>query len=70
MDAVIRKMRPIILGMMGRVYKKYGVVGAIMIVGDAIVSKTKSKDDDKAWKKIKAFINKEILKVKAVKAAA
>ncbi len=37
---------------------KKGSVGALLFLGDLIVKTTKSKKDDKMWKKIKPIIKK------------
>ena len=41
-----------------KLLKKYGSVGLLVYVGDFIVAQTKSKKDDKLWKKIKKVIQK------------
>ena len=38
--------------------KKHGSVGLFVIVGDFIVKKTKTKQDDKMWKEIKKVLKK------------
>ena len=37
--------------------KKHGLKGLLIKVGDIAVKITKSKDDDKAWAKVKKVIN-------------
>ena len=51
----IKKMIKIILN---RLLKKHGSVGLFVIVGDFIVGKTKSKQDDKMWKEVKRILQK------------
>jgi hypothetical protein len=36
--------------------KKHGLLGAIVKIGDVAVKLTKSKKDDEAWAKVKAFV--------------
>ena len=45
---------------LGRLIKKHGVLGVLVVIGDLAVKITKSKKDDKAWAKIKKVI-KELL---------
>ena len=51
----IKKMIKIILN---RLLKKHGSVGLFVIVGDFIVGKTKSKQDDKMWNEVKKVLQK------------
>jgi hypothetical protein len=44
----------------GRLIKKHGILGVLIVIGDLAVKITKSKKDDKAWAKIKKVI-KELL---------
>ena len=44
----------------GRLIKKHGILGVLLVIGDLAVKITKSKKDDKAWAKIKKVI-KELL---------
>ena len=41
---------------LGRLIKKHGVLGVLMVIGDLAVKITKSKKDDKAWAKVKKVI--------------
>ena len=41
---------------LGRLIKKHGVLGVLVVIGDFAVKITKSKKDDKAWDKIKKVI--------------
>ena len=41
---------------LGRLIKKHGVLGVLVVIGDLAVKITKSKKDDKAWAKIKKVI--------------
>ena len=41
---------------LGRLIKKHGILGVLVVVGDLAVKITKSKKDDKAWAKIKKVI--------------
>lgn len=40
----------------GKLVKKHGLKGLLFKVGDLAVSITKSKKDDEAWSKAKAFL--------------
>jgi hypothetical protein len=41
---------------LGRLIKKHGVLGVLVVIGDLAVKITKTKKDDKAWAKIKKVI--------------
>jgi|TARA_R100001530_G_scaffold135657_1_gene113429 hypothetical protein len=41
---------------LGRLIKKHGLLGVLMVIGDLAVKITKSKKDDKAWARIKKVI--------------
>ena len=41
---------------LGRLIKKHGLLGVLMVIGDMAVKVTKTKKDDKAWAKIKKVI--------------
>ena len=41
---------------LGRLIKKHGVLGVLVVIGDLAVKITKSKKDDKAWDKIRKVI--------------
>ena len=41
---------------LGRLIKKHGVLGVLVVVGDLAVKITKTKKDDKAWAKIRKVI--------------
>mgnify|MGYP003137224131 FL=1 len=41
---------------LGRLIKKHGVLGVLVVIGDLAVKITKSKKDDKAWAKIRKVI--------------
>ena len=41
---------------LGRLIKKHGVLGVLVVIGDLAVKITKSKKDDKVWAKIKKVI--------------
>ena len=41
---------------LGRLIKKHGVLGVLIVIGDLAVKITKTKKDDKAWAKIKKVI--------------
>ena len=43
---------------LNRLLKKHGSVGLFVIVGDFIVGKTKSKQDDKMWNEVKKVLQK------------
>ena len=44
--------------LLSRLLKKHGSVGLIVIVGDFITNKTKSKQDDKMWAEVKKVLKK------------
>tara|TARA_R100000700_G_C3066639_1_gene78831 strand:+ start:245 stop:397 length:153 start_codon:yes stop_codon:yes gene_type:complete len=44
--------------LLGKWIAKKGGVAALLLVGDLIVKTTKSKKDDKMWKKLKPIIEK------------
>ena len=41
---------------LGRLIKKHGLLGVLVVIGDLAVKLTKSKKDDKAWAKIRKVI--------------
>ena len=41
---------------LGRLIKKHGVLGVLVVVGDLAVKITKTKKDDEAWAKIRKVI--------------
>tara|TARA_R100001086_G_scaffold130963_1_gene67940 strand:- start:22 stop:171 length:150 start_codon:yes stop_codon:yes gene_type:complete len=41
---------------LGRLIKKHGVLGVLVVIGDLAVKITKSKKDDKVWAKVKKVI--------------
>ena len=41
---------------LGRLIKKHGVLGVLIVIGDLAVKITKTKKDDKAWAKIRKVI--------------
>ena len=41
---------------LGRLIKKHGLLGVLMVIGDMAVKGTKTKKDDKAWKKVRPLI--------------
>ena len=41
---------------LGRLIKKHGILGVLVVIGDLAVKITKSKKDDKAWAKIRKVI--------------
>ena len=41
---------------LGRLIKKHGLLGVLVVIGDLAVKLTKSKKDDKAWAKIKKVV--------------
>ena len=41
---------------LGRLIKKHGVLGVLVVIGDLAVKITKSKKDDEVWAKIKKVI--------------
>ena len=40
----------------GRLVKKHGMVGLLMLIGDYAVKATKSKKDDKVWSEVKVML--------------
>ena len=45
---------------LANLFKKYGMIGALIKVGDFFVGITKSKKDDKIWAKCKKILDAEI----------
>ena len=41
---------------LGRLIKKHGLLGVLVVVGDLAVKLTKTKKDDKAWAKVRKVI--------------
>ena len=41
---------------LGRLKKKHGLLGVLVVIGDLAVKLTKTKKDDKAWAKIRKVI--------------
>tara|TARA_X000000368_G_C23055338_1_gene723585 strand:- start:4668 stop:4817 length:150 start_codon:yes stop_codon:yes gene_type:complete len=41
----------------GRLVKKHGMIGLLMMVGDYAVKATKSKKDDQVWEEVKALLD-------------
>ena len=41
---------------LGRLIKKHGLLGVLVVIGDLAVKLTKSKKDDKAWAKVRKLI--------------
>jgi hypothetical protein len=41
---------------LGRLIKKHGLLGVLVVIGDLAVKLTKSKKDDKAWAKVRKVI--------------
>ena len=41
---------------LGRLIKKHGVLGVLVVISDLAVKITKTKKDDKAWAKIRKVI--------------
>ena len=41
---------------LGRLIKKHGVLGVLVVIGDLAVKITKSKKDDEVWAKIRKVI--------------
>ena len=44
--------------LLAKAIKKHGLIGILLKVGDVAVKVTKTKEDDKAWVKIKEAIKK------------
>ena len=42
--------------MIGRLVKKHGMVGLLMMIGDVAVKNTKTKKDDEVWAKVKELL--------------
>ena len=40
----------------GRLVKKHGMVGLLMMIGDHAVKATKSKEDDQVWEEVKVLL--------------
>ena len=64
---IVKLMRGAIRRLLGRTYRKHGVTGTIILVGDAFVGFTKSKEDDKQWEAIKKNIEADLSKAKTKK---
>ena len=64
---IVKLMKSAISRLLGRTYRKYGVTGTLVLVGDAFVGFTKSKEDDKQWEVIKKKIEADISKAKKSK---
>tara|TARA_Y100000310_G_C20530886_1_gene738392 strand:+ start:896 stop:1081 length:186 start_codon:yes stop_codon:yes gene_type:complete len=58
MEVYKKSYKEMIRLVLKKLLKKYGSVGLLVYVGDFIVAQTKSKKDDKLWKKIKKVIQK------------
>ena len=43
---------------LGRLIKKHGLLGVLVVVGDLAVKLTKTKKDDKAWAKVRKVIKR------------
>ena len=41
---------------LGRLIKKHGLLGVLVVIGDLAVKLTKTKKDDKAWAKVRKVI--------------
>ena len=41
---------------LGRLIKKHGILGVLVVIGDLAVKITKSKKDDKVWAKVRKVI--------------
>ena len=41
----------------GRLVKKHGMIGLLMMVGDYAVKATKSKKDDQVWEEVKSLLD-------------
>jgi|TARA_Y100001951_G_C11284567_1_gene267733 hypothetical protein len=40
----------------GRLLRKHGMVGLLILIGDVAVKQTKSKTDDEIWAKVKELL--------------
>ena len=40
----------------GRLLRKHGMVGLLILIGDGAVKQTKSKTDDEIWAKVKELL--------------
>lgn len=40
----------------GRLVKKHGMIGLLLLIGDNAVKFTKSEKDDKVWEEVKALL--------------
>ena len=41
----------------GRLVKKHGMVGLLLMIGDYAVKATKSKKDDKIWEEVRVLLS-------------
>lgn len=64
---IVKLMRSAIRRLLGRTYRKHGVIGTLVLVGDAFVGFTKSKEDDKQWESLKKKIEADLSKAKKTK---
>ena len=42
----------------GRLLRKHGMVGLLILIGDVAVKYSKTKEDDKIWAQVKKILNK------------
>jgi len=42
--------------MIGRLVKKHGMVGLLIMIGDVAVKQTKTKKDDEVWAEVKELL--------------
>ena len=40
----------------GRLVRKHGMVGILLMIGDIAVKQTKTKEDDKIWEQVKELL--------------
>ena len=40
----------------GRLVRKHGMVGILILIGDIAVEQTKTKEDDKIWEQVKELL--------------
>tara|TARA_R100000995_G_scaffold71176_1_gene39812 strand:+ start:595 stop:744 length:150 start_codon:yes stop_codon:yes gene_type:complete len=43
---------------LGRLIRKHGIKKVLIMIGDAAVKYSKSKEDDKIWAQVKKILNK------------
>lgn len=53
----IKKREIMLKRIIGRLVKKHGMVGLLLMIGDYAVKATKSKKDDKIWEEVRVLLS-------------